>query len=78
MTSTTAEPIVFELGDGGPTHLLTNEAIDVYVPRDPDACGCQGCSSRYMLLRVEIDGYGSRVLCADHAEELVFREVGGE
>ena len=78
MSATTVDPIVFKLGDDGPTHLLTNEEIDVYLPRNPDACGYQGCASGYMLLQVQIEGYGSRVLCPDHADDLVWREVRGE
>jgi hypothetical protein len=78
VSSTTQKSVVFERGDADSTHLLTHENVDIYLARTADICGLQGCVTAFLLFRVEIENYGTRVVCPAHAEELVRREVVSE
>ena len=42
---------------------------------DADVCGFLGCRETAQLIRGVIDGFGQRVLCAEHMADLVRREV---
>jgi hypothetical protein len=46
----------------------------------PDAgvCGAIGCQNTTRLVRGIIEGFGERVLCAEHMADLVRREVHDE
>lgn len=42
---------------------------------DADVCGSLGCHETARLVRGVIEGFGQRVLCAEHMADLVRREV---
>lgn len=54
--------------------ILTEVHVPIEVV-DATICGAAGCHSSEMLLQATISKYGSRVLCPDHLEQLVEREV---
>lgn len=39
------------------------------------ACGATGCRETAQLVRGVIEGFGQRVLCADHMADLIRQEV---
>jgi hypothetical protein len=48
----------------------------VVEPVDADGCGAQGCRGVHPdLYHVSLRGVGDRVLCREHAEDLLQREV---
>jgi len=50
---------------------------DVEIEAKPSAhcCGALGCRQTDVLQKVTIDGYGTRVVCPTHAENLIERET---
>lgn len=65
--STTEDPAA--LSDLSPAVTVTESSAD--------ACTALGCRRYSSLYRVSVKGFGERVLCAEHAEELIQREVDG-
>lgn len=58
-----------------PPNLAALTGVDLEPENDAAACGAAGCQETAKLIRGVINGFGQRVLCADHMAELVCREV---
>jgi len=54
--------------------ILTEVPVPIEVV-DATVCGAAGCHETDLLLQATVSEYGSRVLCPDHLEQLVEREV---
>lgn len=79
--STDSQALSFSTGDTdkqttySPDHTCdSNVGGRIELALDAYCCGALGCRTTENLLSVTIDGYGTRVVCLDHAELLVFRE----
>ncbi|WP_363463619.1 hypothetical protein [Halogeometricum borinquense] len=55
--------------------LAALTGVDLEPASDAAACGAAGCRETAQLIRGVIEGFGQRVLCADHMADLVRREV---
>jgi len=49
--------------------------VDLEPASNAAACGAAGCRETGQLIRGVIEGFGQRVLCAEHMADLVRREV---
>jgi len=54
---------------------LQREEVEVTPTPNAAVCGCLGCRQVEYLVRVTIDGFGTRVTCPSHAARLLKREV---
>lgn len=50
-------------------------AVEIEAKPSAHCCGAMGCHETDALQEVSIDGYGTRVLCLNHAEHLIERET---
>lgn len=61
------------------TDFLPNLApltgVNLEPAPDAAACGSAGCHETAKLIRGVVEGFGQRVLCADHMADFVHREV---
>lgn len=55
--------------------LAALPGVDLERAPDAAACGAAGCRDTAQLIRVVIERFGQRVLCADHMADLIRREV---
>lgn len=63
-------------GDGADyAPILDRDDVEVEAIPDAAACGAAGCRRVEHLIRVTIAGFGTRVLCPDHASDLLKRET---
>ena len=49
--------------------------VDLEPASDAAACGAAGCCETAQLICGIIEGFGQRVLCAEHMADLIRREV---
>lgn len=55
--------------------VLPLDGVELDAAPGADVCGAAGCRETARLVRAAIEGFGQRVLCADHAARLIRREV---
>jgi hypothetical protein len=55
--------------------LAALTGVDLEPAPDAAACGATGCRETAQLIRGVVEGFGQRVLCADHMADLIRREV---
>ncbi len=70
------DEVLAQLGDAD---TITVDLDGVVIEgAEAAACGAAGCLETEPLWRVEIDGFGQRVVCLEHLGELLKRERGGD
>lgn len=56
---------------------VSDDIQDVLIEHiDATVCGSLGCQKKESLFQATIDGFGTRVVCTNHLEVLLKREVG--